>query len=65
MRSKSRRVCKSKKRLIGIYCVLSIEIIIRFVITDPIIADDEQPDDEVDNEPECQEIFLCFAHVVV
>jgi hypothetical protein len=65
MWAKSRRVRNREKRLISIYGILSIEIIIRFIIADPKIANNEQPDDEAGDEPECQEIFLCFAHVVV
>ena len=64
VRTKHGDISKSKEGSVSIDTVLSIEIIIGFVIADAKIADDEQPDEEIEDKPECENVFFCFAHVV-
>src|SRR5574341_1453332 len=63
--TKQRGIGESKEGFISIYRILSIKIIIRFIITYTEIADDEQPDNKVRNEPQDQEIFFRFVHLVI
>ena len=65
VRPEVRGVGESKKRFVGIHRFLSIEIVIRLVIADPIIAHDEKPDDEAGNEPEYQDGSLFLVHGVI